>query len=429
MDTPNPESVKTEKAKRGFLAVWTVVGAILLTGVLVFLVNILSVPVGIVIWSVVIVFCLRSPVGKLEKLGVPRVAGTTIAYVLMFVVLALAGLLLFSPAFGLGGQFASLLESIPGYIQAIVDWGNDLYVRYADVLSDSTVQDYLAQALKALGDWASSFVRSSTTGFVAIGTGVVNSFVAIGFALVVAFWILMELPALGRECRRLVGPKHRDDLEMLHVTFTRVMGGYIKGTLMQCAVIGAGCGVLFCVIGVPNFAALGGIAGLLNIIPIVGPWLGGALAAVVGVFVSPWVGLIALVGTIAIQQIVYTFISPKIMANSVDVHPALTIIALTAGSAIGGAMSGFMGSLVGMLASIPAVAVAKAVFVYYFEKRTGRRLVSSDGVFFQGTTSDADEFDPIADATAPHPDVSAAFERVEQRKAEADKKARHRKKK
>lgn len=428
MENHNPGSVKTDKAKRSFLIVWTIVGGILLTAVLVYLSNILSVPIGIVIWSTIIVFCLRGPVNKLQKMGVPRVAGTTIAYVLMFLALALVGFLLFSPAFGLGGQFTNLIESVPGYVQTIIGWGNDLYARYADVLSNGTVQDWLNQALKALADWASTFVRESTTGVVAIGTGVVNSFVAIGFALVVAFWILMELPELGRECMRLAGPRRREDLEMLHVTFTRVMGGYIKGTLLQCAVIGVGCGVLFGVIGVPNSAALGGIAGLLNIIPIVGPWLGGALAAVVGVFVSPWIALIALLGTIAIQQIVYTFVSPKIMANSVDVHPALTLIALMAGSAIGGAMSGFMGSLVGMLASIPAVAVAKAVFVYYFEKRTGRRLVSEDGVFFQGSTASDGALDPIADATAPHPDVSAAFERVELRKAEAEKKARHRKK-
>ena len=67
---------------------------------------------------------------------------------------------------------------------------------------------------------------------------VINGFVAFGFALVVAFWILMELPALGRECTRLVSPRRQEDLRMLHVTFTRVMGGYIKGTLLQCAIIG-----------------------------------------------------------------------------------------------------------------------------------------------------------------------------------------------
>ena len=421
------EQVKALKARRRFLTVWTIVGAILLTGVLVYLFNLLSVPVGIVIWTVVIVFCLRGPVNKLEKLGVPRLAGTAIAYVLMFVVLALVGLLMFSPAFGVGDQFTNLIQSVPGYIQTIANWGNDLYARYADVLQNDTVQGWITDAFNALVAWASTFARDSASGVVAIGTGVVNTFVALGFALVVAFWMLMELPDLGRESERLVGPKHREDLEMLHVTFTRVMGGYIKGTLLQCAIIGVGCVVLFGVIGIPNYAALGGIAGLLNIIPIVGPWLGGALAAVVGVFVSPWIALVALLGTIAIQQIVYTFISPKIMANSVDVHPALTLIALMAGSAIGGAMSGFTGSLVGMLASIPAVAVAKSVFVYYFEKRTGRQLVAKDGVFFQGTPADGDAVDPIADAIAPHPDVSAAFERVEQRKADAEKKARQNK--
>lgn len=421
------EQVKALKARRRFLTVWTIVGAILLTGVLVYLFNLLSVPVGIVIWTVVIVFCLRGPVNKLEKLGVPRLAGTAIAYVLMFVVLALVGLLMFSPAFGVGDQFTNLIQSVPGYIQTIANWGNDLYARYADVLQNDTVQGWITDAFNALVAWASTFARDSASGVVAIGTGVVNTFVALGFALVVAFWMLMELPDLGRESERLVGPKHREDLEMLHVTFTRVMGGYIKGTLLQCAIIGVGCVVLFGVIGIPNYAALGGIAGLLNIIPIVGPWLGGALAAVVGVFVSPWIALVALLGTIAIQQIVYTFVSPKIMANSVDVHPALTLIALMAGSAIGGAMSGFTGSLVGMLASIPAVAVAKSVFVYYFEKRTGRQLVAKDGVFFQGTPADGDAVDPIADAIAPHPDVSAAFERVEQRKTDAEKKARQNK--
>ena len=421
------EQVKALKARRRFLTVWTIVGAILLTGVLVYLFNLLSVPVGIVIWTVVIVFCLRGPVNKLEKLGVPRLAGTAIAYVLMFVVLALVGLLMFSPAFGVGDQFTNLIQSVPGYIQTIANWGNDLYARYADVLQNDTVQGWITDAFNALVAWASTFARDSASGVVAIGTGVVNTFVALGFALVVAFWMLMELPDLGRESERLVGPKHREDLEMLHVTFTRVMGGYIKGTLLQCAIIGVGCVVRFGVIGIPNYAALGGIAGLLNISPIVGPWLGGALAAVVGVFVSPWIALVALLGTIAIQQIVYTFVSPKIMANSVDVHPALTLIALMAGSAIGGAMSGFTGSLVGMLASIPAVAVAKSVFVYYFEKRTGRQLVAKDGVFFQGTPADGDAVDPIADAIAPHPDVSAAFERVEQRKADAEKKARQNK--
>ncbi len=417
----NKQSDKTDKARRRFLNVWTIVGAIALAWVVVQLLNILSVPVAIVIWTTIIVFVLRGTVNKLEEIGINRTVGTAIGYVIMFAVLALVAFLLFSPGVGMNTQFANLIENVPVYVQGISDWANDMYARYAYMLEDESVRAFVADVQASAMEWAGDFAKNSASGAIAFGTGLANAFMAIGFALVVAFWILMQLPQLGRECKRLVGDAHAEDLEMLHITFTRVMGGYIKGTLLQCAIIGVACGILFAVLGIPNSMALGGITGILNIIPIIGPWLGGGLAAIVGIFVSPLVAVIAILGTIVIQQFVYTFISPKIMSDSVDIHPALTLIALMAGSALGGAMGGLPGSLVGMLASIPAVAVAKSVFVYYFEKRTGRRLVSKDGVFFLGTPSSSEDGDapnPIADATSPHPDGSAEFERAEKKRAE-----------
>ncbi len=417
----NKQSDKTDKARRRFLNVWTIVGAIALTWVVVQLLNILSVPVAIVIWTTIIVFVLRGTVNKLEEIGINRTVGTAIGYVIMFAVLALVAFLLFSPGVGMNTQFANLIENVPVYVQGISDWANDMYARYAYMLEDESVRAFVSDVQASAMEWAGDFAKNSASGAIAFGTGLANAFMAIGFALVVAFWILMQLPQLGRECKRLVGDAHAEDLEMLHITFTRVMGGYIKGTLLQCAIIGVACGILFAVLGIPNSMALGGITGILNIIPIIGPWLGGGLAAIVGIFVSPLVAAIAILGTIVIQQFVYTFISPKIMSDSVDIHPALTLIALMAGSALGGAMGGLPGSLVGMLASIPAVAVAKSVFVYYFEKRTGRRLVSKDGVFFLGTPSSSEDGDapnPIADATSPHPDGSAEFERAEKKRAE-----------
>lgn len=417
----NKQSDKTDKARRRFLNVWTIVGAIALTWVVVQLLNILSVPVAIVIWTTIIVFVLRGTVNKLEEIGINRTVGTAIGYVIMFAVLALVAFLLFSPGVGMNTQFANLIENVPVYVQGISDWANDIYARYAYMLEDESVRAFVTDVQASAMEWAGDFAKNSASGAIAFGTGLANTFMAIGFALVVAFWILMQLPQLGRECKRLVGDAHAEDLEMLHITFTRVMGGYIKGTLLQCAIIGVACGILFAVLGIPNSMALGGITGILNIIPIIGPWLGGGLAAIVGIFVSPLVAVIAILGTIVIQQFVYTFISPKIMSDSVDIHPALTLIALMAGSALGGAMGGLPGSLVGMLASIPAVAVAKSVFVYYFEKRTGRRLVSRDGVFFLGTPSSSEDGDapnPIADATSPHPDGSAEFERAEKKRAE-----------
>ena len=217
--------------------------------------------------------------------------------------------------------------------------------------------------------------------------------------------MLIELPNLHREVLRLAGPNHHDDVEVFTVTATRIMGGYLRATIVQCALIGVLCGILFTILGIPSAAAIAVITGLLNIIPIVGPWLGGALAFIVGVPSSPITAVIALLGTIVLQQLVYTFVSPKLMGDSVDIHPALTFIALMAGSGIGTAMAGLTGALVGALLSIPLVAMCKALFVYYFEKKTGRRIVAEDGVFFKGATGD-DEVNPIADATAPMPAVN-----------------------
>ena len=79
-----------------------------------------------------------------------------------------------------------------------------------------------------------------------------------------------------------------------------------------------------------------------------------------------------------------------------------------------------------MLVAIPAVAVAKAVFVYYFEKRTGRQLVAEDGVFFKGTPSEGDQVDPLGDVTAPHPDSTGSMQRIQEIKEQAASRANRR---
>lgn len=395
--------VQKNKVRKALFYVWTAIGIVILTAVFGYLLHVLAIPVSMFIWTLVIVFCLRGVVDSLQKRGMNRLGGTIIAYVIMAVVLGAIGFMMFSPMFGLNEQFVSLFTSIPGYVDEIVKWGQGIMAEHSEFFDNDTVKSAMSSLGGSMSTWASGFASDAANAAVGVGTGVANAFMAIGFALVIAFWILLELPQIGAETKRLMSPKFYGQAEFLHMTFTRILGGYIKGTILQCFIIGVACGILFAIIGLPNAPALGVITGTLNIIPIIGPWLGGAAAAITAVMISPLKAVIAILGTIIIQQFVYTFVSPKIMSNSVDIHPALTLIAMMLGSAVGGAMSGMMGSLVGMLLAIPAIAVAKACFVYYFERATGRQIVAADGFVFKGTPAE-NGADPLYDATSGGPD-------------------------
>ena len=431
--TPSKESDQAsyEKWRLRLVKAGAIVGALAILWVIIYFMQILAIPVGIVLWTVVIVFVLGGLVDRLEARGLSRTVGTIIAYVIAIIVIALLCVAAFNPALGIGAQFQSLVDSLPTYIDQASAWFTELSNKYSNIIQNDTFQQAMKSLLSSLSDAMSSIAANSASGVVAAGSAIGNAFIAIGFAFVVAFWMLIELPNLEREFRRLMGERHTADVNLISATITRVLNGYIKGTVVQCLIIGIISGIFYAILGVQSPAAIGTITGVLNIIPIVGPWFGGAVAFITSAFTSPVTAVIALVGTIIIQQAVYTFVSPKIMGSAVDIHPALTFIALMAGSALGGAMSGMMGSLVGALISIPVVAAAKSIFVYYFEKNTGRRLAASDGVFFKADAPADAAPNPIADATGAAEmekgrvqTVSMAAEALAQAKQLAEQRAR-----
>ena len=285
---------KQARARTRFFDLWAVVAAILLLGAIVYLLNILSVPVAILIWTVIIVFCLRGIVNGLEKRHVNRGLGTTIAYVIMALVLALIGFLLFSPMFGLNAQFNDLVSNLPHYVDAVIAWGNDLYARYAPMLEDENGEKTSsARVQKSAVSWASHRAQGSRTASGLLHDADQRPY---GLRVCARHRLLDPHGAAGHGPRD--APAHRPQARRGRRVLPRHLharhGRLHQGNALQCAVIGVGCGILFQVVGVPNAAVLGLITGVMNIIPIIGPWLGGALAAIAAVFVSPLVALIAL---------------------------------------------------------------------------------------------------------------------------------------
>ena len=111
----------TKKWSKRLLICGTVLGVCAILVLLSLVLGVLSTPVSILLWTVVFVFLLRGIVNKLESKGLNRVLGTLIAYIIMFVVIALVLLFMFSPAFGFMDQVQDVISNIPKYVAIIAE--------------------------------------------------------------------------------------------------------------------------------------------------------------------------------------------------------------------------------------------------------------------------------------------------------------------
>lgn len=408
---------RTDKWRLAAFIVWTFVGI----GVLVYFsgnaLSALSVPVGIVVWCVIFVFGLRPSINWMNDKGMPRGLACTVAYIIMLICICVVFVLVTSPVFGIGGQFDALVSNSGSIAQSMSGFADDLVKRYPILVQDPTVSEWVESTVDKMGAWTNTLISNMVYSLVAVTAFTLNAIITVAFALVASFWILLETPNLRTELSRLFGERHIEDVDFLNHTFTRTLGGYLKGLVILCGVIGVGCSIGYSLVDMPNGVAMGIISGLCNVIPVLGQWVAVILVLVTALLTADLkTALLAALVAIAFQRVVYTVLYPKIMADSVDVHPVFIIIAMMVGYALGSTMSGVSGAFVGMLISIPLAAVAKALFVYYFEKRTGRHLVAVDGVFFKGVPNGEGVPDPAHDASSPHPSAYAERLKADERR-------------
>lgn len=115
--------------------------------------------------------------------------------------------------------------------------------------------------------------------------------------------------------------------------------GWLKGTGIAMLAVGLLSILAFSIIGVPNALALGLLNGLVEFIPIFGPWIGGTAAILVAFIADPVKGAYVAVAALAIQQIEANVITPWAMSREAEVHPFVTLFALL----LFGGLFGFLG--------------------------------------------------------------------------------------
>lgn len=157
---------------------------------------------------------------------------------------------------------------------------------------------------------------------------------------------------------------NRDRLERTMIRAEKRMRHWLVGQLALMFIIGISSAVTFGLLGIKYFYALAVLAGLANIIPIIGPIVAVTVASIVALFDDPakFIGVIAFF--IVYQQIETAFLQPRIMKTTVDLPPLAVIISLS----LGGSLAGVLGALV----AVPTAALCAVLIDEYLVKKDAK---------------------------------------------------------
>jgi predicted PurR-regulated permease PerM len=184
--------------------------------------------------------------------------------------------------------------------------------------------------------------------------------------LVVSIYMLLDMPRLARAIDRRF-PPHAGSRPLLD-RMESAVAGYVRGQLLVSLIIGTSAGVGMWVLGATGalrgadgYAFLFGlVAGVTELIPYLGPWLGAIPAVVYALFVHPVAVIWVVILFLFIHQIEGHVVVPNVMGNALRLHPLLIIFGLLAGAEIYG--------LPGIFVALPVLAAGRAAWEFFGER-------------------------------------------------------------
>jgi len=324
--------------------------------------------------STIVALLLNPVVLLMKRIKFPRWLAVPVVY-LAFVAVVVVAIVFLGPP--LLRQFQRLFEAIPSWLDSL----NGLLADLENWLASHSIEVNLQINTDDIVDWLQSHGAESIGTLVTVGWSVVGWFVNLFLTVVVSFYMLIDGKRIFRFiCRLAPGEQvvKEDYVRGLQTAFSK----YVRGQLLLGATIGLACGLVIWimswdVVGVwpagGQYALLFGFwAGVTEVIPYIGPWLGAVPPVIAAFFHSPMAALIVIIAYFVIQQLESHILAPNIVGSSVGVHPLVVIFALLAGAQIGG--------ILGMLASLPLLAMLRHTLTFYDFKLSKAPWAGDDGI-------------------------------------------------
>jgi len=280
------------------------------------------------------------------KKRVPRAVAVLVIYLVLIGILGLIITLLAPPLVEQSGQ---LIKNLAGFSESFMKKIEPL----KNLLINSPLMQSSGNALGSLEaglPGALSGVFSTVTGFF----GGLVSFVLI---LVLAFYMVMEGDALKKFFKNIAPDKYQPHLIGLITRAQHKMGLWLRGTLVLGLIVGVAVYLGLLILGVKYALVLGILAGLLELVPYLGPLVAAVPAAIFAFSETPIKGLLVVILYIIIQQLENHILTPKIMQRAIGLNPIVSILAMGIGFNVAGILGAFL--------AIP-MATAITVFVSDF---------------------------------------------------------------
>ncbi|MCL6540523.1 MAG: AI-2E family transporter [Roseiflexus sp.] len=271
-------------------------------------------------------------------------------------------------------QVARLIRQLPSFseVQMFVD---SVVKQYRDQVPPSLqqpIEDSLANLLRSLQNNIDTYLQRGGAFLLNQLIQLLNTVTFILGFISLPIWLFYVLydKHQGRVFfNQLVHPRARADFWNVWEIINNVLGGYIRGQIILCVAVGLAVGIGLVGLEMLGFPlgdyvlVLALIAGVTEFIPVLGPTIGAIPGVILGFGISPTAGFAVLILYIAVQQLENSLLVPRIIGESVGVHPAVLTVAMI--------VMGTLFGLLGILLAAPAVATTRDLFKYAYLRLEG----------------------------------------------------------
>jgi predicted PurR-regulated permease PerM len=316
-----------------------------------------------------IAYLLNPLTDRLVKFGVNRMIAAlliiTVA-VLTFIVI----ILLVAPL--VAGQLSSFIDTIPGYVTKLQAMISNQSLPWLQKLlgtgfsPQKSIGDLVSQGM----GWITAFLQSLWSG----GRALVSLFSLIVVTPVVAFYLIYDWHRMLRAVDSWIPLHQRETVHALAHEIDTTISGYVRGQAAVCLVLGSFYAVTLTLSGLNFGLLIGLISGLITFIPYVGSMTGLVLAVGVAVaqFWPHYTSIAIVLGIFLVGQFLEgNVLSPKLVGESVGLHPVWVIFALLA--------FGYLFGFVGLLVAVPMAATIGVLVRFALARYRQSSLYTGEG--------------------------------------------------